>query len=277
MKKMSIALLGLFTLVACSEDAYQEADRKTEAGVVDNNADGGIKPLTTSSDYNSPFNKSVKNGGVVTTFTNNTPLFLELQPFGEDMHMQLYLSANNIPFSNPFAYGDIGISLIPGNKFMINPGTIETNMDSDAPLAVNAPPYTNSMGSIIYDFGSWSTNWRMYHHGKVYYFKYNVLDANGMVIKSGYLKHKFYDDSDTFEDVSNDDANWQYVADVVSLPGYDAVVMYHMNDDEMCITNDRNYTTPPLPSSVPITDPATSITHTLSFTVNSNGINVDFN
>ena len=44
MKKMSIALLGLFTLVACSEDAYQEADRKTEAGVVDNNADGGIKP-----------------------------------------------------------------------------------------------------------------------------------------------------------------------------------------------------------------------------------------
>lgn len=277
MKKISIAVLGLFTLVACSEDAYQEADRRTEAGVVDNNADGGIKPLTFTQGYQSPFLPSVANGGVVTTFTNNTPLFLELQPFGEDMHVQLFLSANNE------TYPPNGVSTyfnpIPGNKFMINPGTFpaDTNSDPGAPMAVNAPPYLNSTGSIIYDFGSWTPNWRMYHHGKIYYFKYNVLDANGLVIASGYLKHKFFNDSDTFEDISNTEADWQYVTQVSGLPGYDPVVMYSRNWDEMCITNNRNYTTPPLPSSVDIVDPATSITHTLSFTVNSNGINVDFN
>ncbi len=276
MKKISIALLGLFTLVACSEDAYQEADRRTEAGVVDNNADGGIKPLTFTQGYQSPFLPSVANGGVVTTFTNNTPLFLELQPFGEDMHVELFLSANGYTYPPPSS-GLPDFNAIPGGNFVVLPATVETNSDSGAPLAVNAPPYTNSTGSIIYDFGSWAPNWRMYHHGKIYYFKYKVFDQSGTVLGQGYLKHKFYDDSFTYQDISSDDANWQKLTNVTGLPGYDPVVMYHTGFKEMCITNNRNYTTPPLPSSVPITDPATSITYTLSFTVNSNGINVDFN
>jgi len=54
MKKSIIALLGLFTLVACSEDAYQEADKRSETGTVENDS-GSMMPMTVSSGYRSPF------------------------------------------------------------------------------------------------------------------------------------------------------------------------------------------------------------------------------
>ena len=52
MKKSIIALMGLFTLVACSEDVYREADQMTETETVEHNSGGGIMPLTTSPGYN---------------------------------------------------------------------------------------------------------------------------------------------------------------------------------------------------------------------------------
>ena len=52
MKKSIITLMGLFTLFACSEDAYREADQLTETGTVENNSGGGIMPPTTSPGYN---------------------------------------------------------------------------------------------------------------------------------------------------------------------------------------------------------------------------------
>jgi len=52
MKKSIIALMGLFTLFACSEDAYREADKMTEKETVENNSGGGMMPLTTSPGYN---------------------------------------------------------------------------------------------------------------------------------------------------------------------------------------------------------------------------------
>src|SRR5690606_36320366 len=130
MKKSIIALMGLFTLFACSEDAYREADQLTETGTIENTAGGDVTPMTVSGGYNSPFQPygSSLNKGIVTTFRNTTPLFLELVPYGEDMHVQTFLLANNEtyppspPYKTPFLP-------IPSTNFIVPRGGTETNVD----------------------------------------------------------------------------------------------------------------------------------------------------
>lgn len=276
MKKTLIALMGLFTLVACSEDSYQEADKMN--GTAENSSDSMIKPMTVSSGYDSPFQPagSSLNKGILTVFKNYTPLNIELEPFGEDMHVQTFLGAVG------GTYPPMGIahSFFPvsGGNFQVLSGTFETNSDPGAPLAVNAPPYSNSTGTIIYDFGSFSTNFRMLHYGKVYYFRYKVFDKNGNIIDTGYIKHKFYNDTDDWQTINAmSSGEWDVVADVPGLaPMYDAVVMYNTTWDEMCLTNRDGYTTAPLPSKVSIPDPATGTVHTLEFTSDTSGIYVNF-
>lgn len=280
MKKNTIALLGLFMFTACSEDTYQEVDERLESGSLENNSGGTMMPMTISSGYDSPFQPygSSNNENITTTFRNNTPLRLELTPFGEEMHVQTFLIANGAtypPTTNTFI-----LTPIPSTSFNVMAGTVETNLDDGAPMAVNAPPYTNSFGSIIYDFGSWTPNWRMYHYGKIYYFEYKIFDTMGNVLKDGYIKHKFYndtDDSSTFLASSG----WELLGKVTSLaPMYDVAVMYNTVWDEMCLTNNAGYSTngfDPLPSSVDVVDPTTGNLHTLEFTSDTNGIYVNFN
>ena len=282
MKKSIIALMGLFTLVACSEDAYQEVDERVESGSLENNSGGTMMPMTVSSGYDSPFEPygSSNNENIATIFRNNTPLNVSLQPFGEDMHVQTFLNVNTITYP-PSSIGALAnLKPIAGASFNVMAGTVETNLDDGAPMAVNAPPYTNSLGSIIYDFGSWTPNWRMYHYGKIYYFKYKIFDSMGNVLADGYIKHKFYNDID---DVNSFPASseWKWVGAVPSLgPMYDVAVMYNQDWDEMCLTNNDNYSAngfDPLPSSVDVVDPSTGTTHTLSFTSDVNGVYVNFN
>ncbi|RRA93299.1 hypothetical protein [Paenimyroides viscosum] len=281
MKKSIIALMGLFTLVACSEDAYQEVDERVESGSLENNSGGTMMPMTISTGYDSPFQPygSSDNENITTTFRNNTPLLLELTPFGEEMHAQTFLIANNVYFLPP-PRTDYTLNPIPSTSFNVMAGTVETNLDDGAPMAVNAPPYTNSLGSIIYDFGSWTPNWRFYHYGKIYYFKYKIFDNLGNVLKDGVIKHKFYDDADeasTFPASSK----WKLVGEVPSLkPMYDVVVMYNEDWDEMCLTNKDGYSAngfDPLPSSVDVVDPNTGTTHVLEFTTDQWGVYVNFN
>lgn len=74
--------MGLFTLVACSEDSYQEADKMNESGAVENGSGGNIKPLTVDPaiPYESPFDMS--NGPCCTpvqyVFINNTEWEIEV-------------------------------------------------------------------------------------------------------------------------------------------------------------------------------------------------------
>ncbi len=274
MKKCTIALMGLFVLTACSDEVYQDDVNMHQNETVESNTQGGIRPMTSSSGYNSPFNPySSANNGVTTTFRNTTPLLLELTPYGQDMYVQtfLYSLGGTMPpdSGTPF-------NAFEGKSFFIMPGTVETNSDSGAPMAVNAPPYTSSTGTMIYDFGSWTPNWRMYHYGKIYYFKYKIYNNMGVPFDEGYIRHQFYGELDN--SVTINDPDWEEAGIVFSLkPWHDAVVMYHTTQDEMCITNDPNSTTPPLLSNISITDPTTGANHTLEFTSNASGIYVNFN
>lgn len=268
--------MGLFTLVACSEDAYQEVDERVESGSLENNSGGAMMPMTVSTGYNSPFNPyGTTSNGVITTFTNNTPLLLELTPYGQDITVKSFL--NNLSQTYPPRNDAMPFFAFEGASFFIEPFATESNQDADAPVAVNAAPFGTSLGTIIYDFGSWSPNWRMYHYGKVYYFKYKIYSM-GLPFEEGYIRHQFYGEIDDSDDVKLADPNWVKVANADGLkPFHDAVVMYHRTQDEMCITNDPNSTTPPLLSKITVIDPATAMPHTLEFTSDINGIYVDFN
>lgn len=274
MKKSIIALMGLFTLVACSEDAYQEVNERVESGSLENNSGGTMMPMTVSWGYNSPFNPyGTTSNGVTTTFTNNTPL-LELTPYGQDITVQAFF--NNLLITYPYEE-NTPFFAFEGQSFFIEPFATESNQDADAPVAVNAAPFGTSLGSIIYDFGSWSPNWRMYHYGKVYYFKYKIYSM-GVPFEEGYIRHQFYGETDNSTVISSNDPNWVKVANADGLkPFHHAVVMYHRTQDEMCITNDPNSTTPPLLSKITVIDPATAMPHTLEFTSDINGIYVDLN
>jgi len=72
MKKSIIVLMGLFTLVACSEDSYQDADQMSETGAVENTEpQNSIKTNTPAVGYVSPFDiNSVFD--VPMKFVNNT-------------------------------------------------------------------------------------------------------------------------------------------------------------------------------------------------------------
>lgn len=196
------------------------------------------------------------------------------------MHVQTFLIANGIPLSPPPTTVVADLTPIPSTSFNVMAGTVETNSDLGAPIAVNAPPYTNSTGSIIYDFGSWTPNWRLYHYGKIYYFRYKIFDNMGNVLKDGYIKHKFYNDTDDAS-VFSASSGWHSVGQVPGLkPMYDVVVMYNTVWDEMCLTNNAGYSTngfDPLPSSVDVVDPSTGTTHVLEFTTDQWGVYVNFN
>lgn len=277
MKKTIIALMGLFTLFACSEDAYRETDKLTETGTVENNSDGGMMPLTVSLYYNSPFQPygSGFNKDIVTTFRNTTPFFLELTPYGEDMHVQTFLSAHSIPYP-PLPNNTPPFSFKSGTNFTIPPGAVYINQDPGAPMSVNIPPYSNPQGAVVYDFTDPSVNWRMYHYGKIYYFYFKVFDNIGRVIEEGIIKHKFHNDDNDYNEITTSDSDWQLVTDEVpDLSPYEVVVMYHTIWDEMCLTN-KNKVSDPLLSEVIVTDPTTGTAYTLEFDSDINGVYVNF-
>ena len=74
MKKSIIALMGLFVLVACSDDSYQEADKMSENGSVENaELQNNIKTIDPSILYESPYGTTDRFDYV---FQNDTDLEL---------------------------------------------------------------------------------------------------------------------------------------------------------------------------------------------------------
>src|SRR5690554_3035466 len=76
-------------------------------------------------------------------------------------------------------------------------------------MSVNVPPYSNLQAAIVYDFGNTYINFRMLHYGKIYYFYYKIFDSMGNVAADGYIKHKFHDDTDDYNDITMFDPNWR--------------------------------------------------------------------
>lgn len=81
MKKSISALMGLFALVACSEDTYQEADKMTETGGVENSGpQNSIKTNDPSIPYQSPYDMNFEKK-IRYIFKNNTDVELKFHSF----------------------------------------------------------------------------------------------------------------------------------------------------------------------------------------------------
>ncbi len=74
MKKTIIALMGVFTLVACSEDSYQEADKMNATGTVENTEpQNSVRTVDPVIDYESPYGTTDRFDYI---FQNDTDLEL---------------------------------------------------------------------------------------------------------------------------------------------------------------------------------------------------------
>lgn len=272
MKKSIIALMGLFTLIACSEDSYQEADKMSEkrTGTVENTgAQNSVK--TVSPGYRSPYQPYTTGGniGMRTLYVNNTPLQLVLTVYAAELHTQTFLFNNGTTYP-PALPLPFQLTTYPSAVFPVNPG-VNINQDCGGFMSTLIPnPPGCQQGNIVYDFGNVLLNWDLLHYGKIHFFKYEVFDASGSFVTSGYLKQKFYTDGlDSATITSISGGQWQYLTDVSGLPPmYDAVAMYHISQDEICIAQGAGATAV-LESSVVITDPATGTNHTLEFTTDT--------
>ena len=83
MKKSIIALMGLFTLVACSEDSYREADKMNETVIVENSSgEMQTNSIDPAIPYESPYDDfSTCCSAVIFNFVNNTDLDLYFDPY----------------------------------------------------------------------------------------------------------------------------------------------------------------------------------------------------
>lgn len=266
MKKSIITLMALSSLVACSEDSYQESDKINQVENIDNSSDGNIKPMTSGLYYNSPFNPhgTGLNNGILTRFINNTPLEVELEAFAAEIDYTTVIPG--------------GYTLYPSTFIIMKPFSSEFNQDFGAPMSIIVPPYSVPQGNtaMMYDFGSHTINYRFYHYGKVQYFRY-IIKSEGGIIDEGYIKQRFFDDTNNSDEVNALDNNWVYLEDINSLPMYELAAMYHITSNEICLTNRINYTTNPFESSITVTDPITSTAYTMEFYTDSSGVYLTFN
>lgn len=256
--------MGLFTLVACSEDAYQEADKMNESGTVENGSGGNIIPMTVGPYYNSPF-EPYGTGislGTKTTFTNNTPLLVELKALAAEHDY------NNEPTS--------GYQLFESSEILMKPFSNEINQDMNAPMAINIPA-ANPVGNpaMSYDFGNYSQNWRFHHYGKVHCFKYIIRSEKG-ILAEGYIKQRFFDDTFNYKHIETLADEWVYFKHC-NIPGFDLVFMKNTISNEVCLTNDFNYTNPYMSSYITVTDPSTGTVHKLDFYTDALGVYVTLN
>lgn len=141
MKKSILYALGLFTLIACSEDSYQEADTMNKTGSVETaEPQNSIKTVDTSVPYESPYGTADRFTYV---FQNDTPFDFTFTPW---VQLCFYDGINdNIHFGTNLS----GISLF--SSVLSPPSSNEYSIYLGA-RTIKMPAYTTetiSMGGGI--------------------------------------------------------------------------------------------------------------------------------
>lgn len=250
MKKSIIALIGLFTLVACSEDVYQEADKMNETGVVDNNGSGGmqINSIDPAIPYESPYDNLQTCCSLITfDFTNNTDLDLEFSPFVgfarfdgayDNMHFG-YGGSSSAYLLNNFNYPNLIASAENGEYFQLakckiftlpkfstfNQSTGQFPVFSYFPLA---NPSTSQELSIIYEYG------------KMYSIEATIKDpanGNSIVRNNQILKFPFLPAGIT-DPVMLGSGDWIRLPSPSLLSPKTDDLWYNRHTLEICIGND---------------------------------------
>lgn len=293
MKKSIIALIGLFTLVACSEDSYHEADKMNESGNVENNSggmqtnsvDGNLPgssvPGFTTPVYESPYVLPSGTGGIEYHFINNTNNTIEITPsvgfyvYGQpsDPYYANYNSGTG-SYPNLFAGGNQYGNTVALDPIILSPGTTLIHGPSTAGLPINGATWGTGFS---YSSSPITTSevMAMMEIGKMHHLSYKIYPEGAdpksfPPFASGMLKQKVGVDS---WDHTMFPSYWIPIAPLTAQP--DLMFIANMDRDatrgELCLANSPG--TPIVPSEVSITDPSGSI-HTLSYITDVNNVYV---
>lgn len=285
MKKSIIALMALFTLVACSEDSYQEADKMIERDGVNQSTDDpqnstNSVTITPTMNYQSPYDYGTfPNYNIRFEFNNQTPFVITLTPYlgpiAEQVHSAYLMNPSSFP--NFLMYSP-DVNALPSMKpFNLNPFSYSNVIPCGMATPVIPTPGCGSL-PFLFDYGhpsfptiSSSEVTPLAEASKVYYYYFEVSSERG-VIHSGYLKQKIGDDSwDWITLESNSLGDWVKFGDYPALYGtYGTVVMRNVNTGELALSQERGY--PVFPSFDTFTDPITSTSYTIEFRTELNKI-----
>src|SRR5690606_38980584 len=144
MKKSMIALTRLFMLVACSEDAYQEADKMSETGNVENtDPKNQVYTHDPSIPYDSAYDLS-SDRPFTYIVRNNTDIQLTFHPF---VSLCYYDGANDgVHFGQNLAATSGGLPIYP--RFTVLPTWNEyETMRTSKPISIN--PFTTETITTI--------------------------------------------------------------------------------------------------------------------------------
>lgn len=166
MKKSICALMGLFTLVACSEDAYQEADKMKDTGIVDNSgAQNSIRTVDGAIPYESPYDLA-GNDRIEYIFQNDTDLELSFHSFielcfydgvNDNIHFGHNLSSGGYPLFTLSSIWNEYRTMLTANIITIAPHTRETITMSGGKILPVDPSGPITASGQYFELGSSAT------------------------------------------------------------------------------------------------------------------------
>lgn len=301
MKKSIIALMGLFTLVACSEDAYQNADKGIQTGNVDNgygsnNTTFGTAPTTV---YESPYTNN-NNYYIPFHFDIQAPVDrITITPFLGPKTAMIHNSiinnqfgCINAPISFPNCYPNLtqyspSVNAF-GTIFPLNFSqgyTIIQDCNSSIPVYPNPACSATVPQLFDYDYINTHNNsiptpefTMLAEQCKIYYIHYK-FSLFGQT-HEGYLRHQVGNDNMRLTDYLNT-GEWEEFSDFPQLNNmgsYGAVVLKNISGEgfEELVLAQKDDAIDILNSEITVTDPATSQSYTLRFRNEANRIVIEF-
>lgn len=203
MKKSIIALMGLFTLIACSEETYQEADKmnETKNGAVENTGpQNSVKTIDTGIGYNSPF----ANPGMVPEYkllnltTNLTLRFRAYVGFGfydgNTINPNYFGNAlNSGLYPNLYAGSKKYGNLVQSNFITLTAGNTRYAKYGSVPVLVNPAPCCGVNFNLTFPASVSASEINLLDgRGKIHFIYYEILNATtGALVRSGNLYQKF--------------------------------------------------------------------------------------
>lgn len=242
MKKLALTILGLFTLMACGEDVYQE-------NIGDVSEDSGYTVFTDDSGpgqtgYLSPFDNQTCCSIITYIFDNTTTdLVLEFVPYVglsrfddtyDTTHFGWSIPLNVINYPNLLLGNDEYFNLVACNLVSVAPGATDIEQNVQLPIGPGqyftiVPPSTNAEWTILNEYG------------KLYAIDAIIKDTSGNILATDRLRFPFLAPGVTQPPAASGFLPMPVHPINPQPEQYD--LWYHKETKEICIGSDPEYAT----------------------------------
>lgn len=279
MKKSIIALMGLFTLVACSEDAYQEADKMSENGTVENTEpQNSVKTIDPAIGYfskydisslglpNSPLHELINNTSTL-SYTVTAYLGLAYDDGNPSSPMYYGRDLSNGDYPNFYMGSNKYGNVVATNPLDVSMSTTLTGQWGSVPvLPKTIPPGLYEFNYTLSSIADPNEIKLMNEYGKVYYYFIEVNNGTTPVT-SFWLNSGFIPNIGTFAGMPG---NW-------NLVGFDAMFSRELISEagsrEIVVT--ENMSAGDFPSAHSFV--YSGVTYTMTSTTDPNGVYLELN